>query len=57
MGKLIAIRHGQSIWNAENRFTGWVNVVLSENRNTIFKTSNTLVRGVGLTNGVGFGRS
>ena len=30
MGKLIAIRHGQSTWNAENRFTGWVNVGLSE---------------------------
>jgi len=30
MGKLIAIRHGQSTWNAENRFTGWVDVDLSE---------------------------
>ena len=30
MGKLIAIRHGQSTWNAENRFTGWVDVALSE---------------------------
>ena len=30
MGKLIAIRHGQSIWNAENRFTGWVDVDLSD---------------------------
>ncbi len=30
MGKLIAIRHGQSTWNAENRFTGWVDVNLSE---------------------------
>ncbi len=30
MGKLIAIRHGQSTWNAENRFTGWVDVELSE---------------------------
>ena len=30
MGKLIAIRHGQSTWNAENRFTGWVDVGLSE---------------------------
>jgi len=29
MGKLIAIRHGQSIWNAENRFTGWIDVDLS----------------------------
>ena len=30
MGKLIAIRHGQSTWNAENRFTGWVDVDLSK---------------------------
>ena len=30
MTKLILIRHGQSIWNAENRFTGWTNVQLSE---------------------------
>ena len=30
MTKLILIRHGQSVWNAENRFTGWVDVDLSE---------------------------
>ena len=30
MSKLILIRHGQSIWNAENKFTGWVDVDLSE---------------------------
>ena len=29
MSKLIAIRHGQSTWNADNRFTGWVDVDLS----------------------------
>jgi 2,3-bisphosphoglycerate-dependent phosphoglycerate mutase len=29
MSTLILIRHGQSIWNAENRFTGWVNTPLS----------------------------
>ena len=29
MTKLILIRHGQSVWNAENRFTGWVDVDLS----------------------------
>ncbi len=28
--KLIIIRHGQSVWNSENRFTGWIDVVLSE---------------------------
>ena len=30
MGTLVLIRHGQSIWNAENKFTGWVDVGLSE---------------------------
>ena len=29
MTKLILTRHGQSVWNAENRFTGWVGVDLS----------------------------
>jgi len=28
--KLILVRHGQSDWNLENRFTGWVDVDLSE---------------------------
>ena len=28
MAKLILVRHGQSLWNAENRFTGWVDVPL-----------------------------
>ena len=30
MSTLILIRHGQSEWNAENRFTGWVDTPLSE---------------------------
>ena len=30
MSKLILTRHGQSTWNAENRFTGWVDVDLSD---------------------------
>ena len=29
MTKLILTRHGQSVWNAENKFTGWVDVDLS----------------------------
>jgi len=27
---LVLVRHGESIWNAEDRFTGWVDVPLSE---------------------------
>ena len=30
MIKLILVRHGQSVWNLENRFTGWTDVGLSE---------------------------
>ncbi|HBB31235.1 MAG TPA: 2,3-bisphosphoglycerate-dependent phosphoglycerate mutase [Cyanobacteria bacterium UBA8803] len=30
MNQLILIRHGQSLWNAANKFTGWVDVPLSE---------------------------
>jgi 2,3-bisphosphoglycerate-dependent phosphoglycerate mutase len=29
MQKLVLIRHGQSVWNLENRFTGWTDVDLS----------------------------
>jgi len=28
-GKLVLLRHGQSIWNLENLFTGWIDVDLS----------------------------
>ena len=30
MARLILVRHGQSVWNATNRFTGWTDVGLSE---------------------------
>lgn len=30
MKRLVLVRHGQSTWNLENRFTGWVDVDLSE---------------------------
>jgi 2,3-bisphosphoglycerate-dependent phosphoglycerate mutase len=28
--KLVLLRHGESVWNKENRFTGWTDVALSE---------------------------
>ena len=29
MIKLVLVRHGQSMWNLENKFTGWTDVELS----------------------------
>ena len=31
MIKLVLVRHGESVWNLENKFTGWTDVDLSEN--------------------------
>ena len=31
MIKLVLVRHGESLWNLENKFTGWTDVDLSEN--------------------------
>jgi len=30
LAKLILLRHGQSLWNLENRFTGWIDIELTE---------------------------
>jgi 2,3-bisphosphoglycerate-dependent phosphoglycerate mutase len=30
MKRLVVVRHGESVWNKDNRFTGWVDVGLSE---------------------------
>ena len=48
MGKLIAIRHGQSTWNAENRFTGWVDVDLSEKGTQEAEKSGKLLKELNL---------
>ena len=44
MSKLILTRHGQSVWNAENRFTGWVDVDLSEKGISEAKKSGQLIK-------------
>ena len=48
MGKLILIRHGLSTWNAENRFTGWVDVDLSEKGVFEAEKSGKLLKELGL---------
>ena len=30
MNNLILVRHGQSLWNKEKRFTGWADIDLTE---------------------------
>ena len=44
MKRLILIRHGQSIWNAENRFTGWVDSPLSEQGIEEAKKAGALIK-------------
>jgi len=48
MGKLILTRHGQSIWNAENKFTGWVDVGLSEQGILEAKNSGKLIKNLNI---------
>jgi len=44
MSYLILIRHGQSTWNLEKRFTGWVDVDLTENGRLEAKKSGDLIK-------------
>jgi 2,3-bisphosphoglycerate-dependent phosphoglycerate mutase len=45
---LILLRHGQSTWNLENRFTGWVNVPLSDTGRTEAQRAGELIAASGL---------
>jgi len=43
MSYLILVRHGQSIWNLEKKFTGWVDVDLAENGKLEAKKAGNLI--------------
>ncbi|MER3329441.1 MAG: 2,3-bisphosphoglycerate-dependent phosphoglycerate mutase, partial [Candidatus Kapaibacterium sp.] len=45
MSKLVCVRHGQSKWNKENRFTGWVDIELSELGINEAKEAGKLLKG------------
>ena len=47
MYKLVLLRHGESQWNKENRFTGWVDVDLSERGREEAKIAGELLRSEG----------
>jgi 2,3-bisphosphoglycerate-dependent phosphoglycerate mutase len=46
MAKLVLVRHGQSQWNLENRFTGWVDVPLSEKGEEEARRSGRELKGI-----------
>ena len=46
-GKLVLVRHGQSTWNLENLFTGWVDVDLTELGRTEAREAGRLLKAEG----------
>ncbi len=44
MSNLILVRHGQSVWNLQNRFTGWVDVELTKNGELEAKKAGNLIK-------------
>ncbi len=48
LGTLVLLRHGQSTWNAENLFTGWVDVPLSEQGEQEARKGGQLLADAGL---------
>jgi 2,3-bisphosphoglycerate-dependent phosphoglycerate mutase len=54
MQKLVLIRHGESIWNQENRFTGWTDVDLSAEGYEQAKRAGKLLKQHGYNFDIGF---
>ena len=48
MSNLILVRHGQSEWNLQNKFTGWVDIDLSSNGKLEACKSGELIKGLDL---------
>ena len=44
MNSLILIRHGQSLWNKERRFTGWADIDLTEQGKKEAKHAGELIK-------------
>ena len=44
MSYLILVRHGQSKWNLEKKFTGWVDIDLTENGKSEAKKAGELIK-------------
>ena len=51
---LILVRHGESTWNLENKFTGWYDCPLSEKGHEEVKEAGRLIKAEGLTADIAF---
>src|SRR5574344_1268348 len=51
---LVLLRHGESVWNKENRFTGWTDVELSEKGIEEGKAAGKVMKEAGLTFDIAF---
>ena len=49
MHKLILVRHGESVWNKENKFTGWADPNLSEKGEKEARDAGRMIKKAGLT--------
>lgn len=49
MYKIVLMRHGQSVWNLENRFTGWTDVDLTPQGMAEARYAGKVLRGAGFT--------
>ena len=47
--KLVLVRHGESVWNKENRFTGWTDVELSDKGRNEAQEAGKLLKAEGFT--------
>lgn len=54
MIKLVLVRHGESVWNLENKFTGWTDVELSSNGIKEAKEAGSLLKENGFTFDIAF---
>ena len=51
MGKIVLLRHGESQWNLENRFTGWVDIPLTDKGRDEARRAGELIKDIPFDHG------
>ena len=55
MKKIVLLRHGESIWNKENRFTGWTDVDLTDRGTAEAREAGRLIKEAGFDFDIAYG--